>query len=381
VLNVFGHTADVFIVGGGPAGLAAAILAARSGMSVAVADHNRLPMDKACGEGLMPDTVAALQNLGIDLRSLDAATFQGIRFHDIGGYTSVAASFTKGFGLGMRRTVLHEKLVRRAADLGATLLWGARIAFDRQGAISCDGRPVRCRYLIGADGEGSTVRKWAGLNRTRFEQTRFGARQHFDLVPWSESVEVYWARDCQVVAAPVAPGTICVAVTSRNPFLKFHDALQQVPKLARRIAGVPALSTVRGARTSLRWLRRVHCGRIALIGDASGSVDPLTGEGLGLAFKQAAALVNAIQCNDLNRYQIQHDRFGRAPRLMSRFMLLMDAHPVFRRRTLRALAAEPFLFSRLLDLNVGACLPSKYPMELAIRLGWRLIHPVAQNPC
>ena len=364
---------DLFIVGGGPAGLATAILAAQSGMRVAVADHNRPPIDKACGEGLMPDTLAALQRLGISLNCSEAIPFRGIGFNDADGKTRVAATFANGVGLGLRRTELHSQLVRRAAEVGAELLWGTRITLEREGRFSCDGRPVRCRYAIGADGEGSPVRKWAALDETRYEKMRFGARQHFDMSPWSDSVEVYWARDCQIVAAPIAHGEVCVAVTSRQPCLKFRDGVDQVPELASRLHGASPSSKVRGARAPLRRLKRVYRGAVALVGDASGSVDPLTGEGIGLAFRQAAQLVDAIKRDNLQSYQAAHERIARVSHMTSRLMLFMDTHPRLRRRGLRALAAEPSLFARLLNAQGGEEALSKCGLDLPVRLGWRLI--------
>src|SRR4029077_15079296 len=100
----------------GPAGLATAILAAQHGLLVVVADHNVFPIDKACGEGLMPDTLAALKTLGIDLSRHEATPFRGIRFREAESANSVQAEFGHGFGLGIRRTVLHGKLRERAPD-------------------------------------------------------------------------------------------------------------------------------------------------------------------------------------------------------------------------------------------------------------------------
>jgi flavin-dependent dehydrogenase len=365
--------ADLFVVGGGPAGLAAAILAVQAGMRVIVADHNRPPIDKACGEGLMPDTVAAVEKLGVKLNCGKAVRFLGIRFNDGDGETCAAATFANGFGLGLRRTELHSRLVQRAADVGVELLWGARITLEPEGGLSCDGLPVRCRYVIGADGEGSPVRSWAALEETRYERARFGARQHFGVDPWSDFVEVYWARDCQIVAAPIAHDEVCVAVTSRNPSLKFHDAVGQVPELAYRLSGASATNKLRGAHTSLRRLKGVYRGAVALVGDASGSVDPLTGEGIGVGLRQAAALVEAIKRGDLQSYQAAHERIGRMSHLTSRLMLFMDTHPRLRRRILRTLAAEPSLFARMLNAQVGELALSQCGMDLPVRLGWRLI--------
>lgn len=383
-MNTCVDSPDIFIIGGGPAGLATAILAAQHGLRVAVADHNRPPIDKTCGEGLMPDTLAALKTLGISIDYDEAAPFRGIRFRDADSLACVEAEFGQGSGLGLRRTALHAKLVERAAALGVALLWGTRVTLATDGQLFCEGRPVRYKWVIGADGESSAFRKWAALDETRYQQIRFAARQHFHTAPWSDFVEVYWARGCQFVVAPIASDELCVAVTSRDPRLRFCEALDQVPALASRLRNLPTLGRVCGARVALRRLRRVCRGRFALVGDASGSVDPLTGEGLGLGFRQAAALVDAIHCAernpwceipDLQTYQAAHDRMGRATRLMSRLMLMMDAHPRLRRRALRILAAEPFLFSRLLDLNVGELALSKFGVGHAFRLGWRMLTP------
>jgi len=365
--------ADLFVVGGGPAGLATAILGAQAGMRVVVADHNRPPIDKACGEGLMPDTLAAVEKLGVKLNCGEAVRFLGIRFNDGDGKTCAAATFANGFGLGLCRTELHSRLVQRAADVGVELMWGARVTHEREGELWCDGQPVRCRHVIGADGEGSPVRRWAALEESRYERSRFGIRQHFGMEPWSDFVEVYWARGCQIVAAPIAHDGVCVAVTSRNPLLKFHDAVGQVPELACRLSGASATNKVRGARASLRRLRRVYRGAVALVGDASGSVDPLTGEGIGLGLRQAAALVEAIKRSDLQSYQAAHERIGRMAHLTSRLMLLMDTHPRLRRRALRTFAAEPSLFARMLNAQVGELALSECGLDLPVRLGWRLI--------
>ncbi len=173
----------------------------------------------------------------------------------------------------------------------------------------------------------------------------------------------------------LAAEEVCVAVTSRVPGLRFHDAVDRVPALASRLRDLPGLGKLRGARAVSRRLRRVCSDRVALVGDASGSVDPLTGEGIGLAFKQAAALVEAITRNDLQAYQAAHDRIGRAPRLMSRFVLTMDAHPNLRRKALSILASEPSLFSRLLQFNVGKLTLSKVGFGDALRFGWRMLVP------
>ncbi|MGH9710929.1 MAG: FAD-dependent oxidoreductase, partial [Candidatus Acidiferrales bacterium] len=71
---------DVFVVGGGPAGLAVAIAARQKGFRVSIADSATPPVDKACGEGLMPDGLAVLRELGVTIGPGQGFPFRGIRF-------------------------------------------------------------------------------------------------------------------------------------------------------------------------------------------------------------------------------------------------------------------------------------------------------------
>src|SRR5262249_12093543 len=149
---------DVFIVGGGPAGLAAAIAARQAGLQATVAESQHPPIDKACGEGLMPSAVAALHELGVRFSPGEAIPFRGIRFLDGSNGLSVEAIFSQGVGLAVRRTTLHTKLAKRAAEIGAVLRWGARVALFEQDKVACDGCETDNAWIIGADGQQSQVR-------------------------------------------------------------------------------------------------------------------------------------------------------------------------------------------------------------------------------
>ena len=107
---------DVFVAGGGPAGLAAAIAASQAGLAVTLADVARPPIDKACGEGIMPEGIVALGRLGITPAPGQFFALAGMRFIDSNG--AIDARFPRGAGCGVRRTVLHQWLVDRAAEAG-----------------------------------------------------------------------------------------------------------------------------------------------------------------------------------------------------------------------------------------------------------------------
>lgn len=266
---------DVFVVGGGPAGLATGIAIRQRGLRVVVADLARPPIDKACGEGLMPQSVGDLKALGVALGPSQAVPFRGIRF--LGEGRVAESTFPHGFGLGIRRTTLQQALVERAAEAGVQCLWGTRVKSIGPGEVSLDSGKVLCRWIIGADGQNSLVRKWAGLDRGRPRETRFGFRQHFRVEPWTDFVEVHWGYRCQIFVTPVSPNEICLAVTSRSPQLRLKEALTQFPEITRRLEGCPAVTKDLGALSALRIIRKVSRGSFALVGDASGSVDSLTG--------------------------------------------------------------------------------------------------------
>jgi menaquinone-9 beta-reductase len=354
---------DVAIVGAGPAGLACAIASARHGLKVDVIDAMQPSIDKACGEGLIPDSIAALSALGFD-RNEDFCPFEthqlrGIRFFGAPATvpTIVQAVFPGTPGLGIRRTVLHQLLLQRAIHLGVRFHWQNSvqgISTTPTGTlIQTNRQTLSARYLIGADGHHSRIAAWAGLTQSRLHSRRIGLRQHYTLAPWSDFIEVYWSNHGQAYITPISPTEICVAFLSNHKHPTPSAALQHFPELQRRLAPALPSDTPRGAITLGRTLHRVTSGNIALIGDASGSVDAITGEGLSLCFRQAAALSLALKTDNLAAYQQAHRRIQRLPTLMSRTLLLMDRHPRLRTVALTTFQRHPRLFERLLQIHIG----------------------------
>ena len=335
--------AGIFVVGGGPAGLAAAIAARLKGFEVTVADAAQPPIDKACGEGLMPDSHHALRRLGIAFDSEQSFAFRGIRFIGAGG--TVAAEFPREPGIAVRRIRLHQLLIDRAEELGVNLLWRTPVR-DLHG--------IHARWIVGADGQNSRVRRWTGLDAIRSESLRYGFRRHYRVQPWSNFMEIYWGPGCQMYVTPVGAGEACAALITRDSGVRLDAAMLHFPELARKLQGAEIVNEERGAVTATRRLKRVYRGRTVLIGDASGSVDAITGEGMSLAFRQALALADAMAAEDLRPYEAAHRRMARRPVFMGQAMLLLDRFPQLRPHVLRLFDAQPAIFERLLAVHAGA---------------------------
>jgi flavin-dependent dehydrogenase len=362
---------DVFVVGGGPAGLAVAIAARQRGFTVTVADGGEPPIDKACGEGLLPETQAALRNLGIAIPDELGFRFGGIRF--VVGEAQTSARFPIGEAIGIRRTVLHELLIARAEKCGVKLHWKTPVTEVSRDGVRLGDQTVASRWIVGADGSGSRVRRWGGMEEAPLSsqrRARFACRRHYRVRPWADYAEIYWGEHAQAYVTPISASDVCVVVLADEPaHAKFEQNWGNWPALELRVAKAELISKERGAATLMRSLRNVWRGNVALVGDASGSVDAITGEGLRLAFQQGLGLADAMERGDLGLYQSAHRRLMRRPTWMGKLMLLMGRNAIVRERTMQSLATQPELFHQLLSIHVGASTTGRM-IGAGARMGW-----------
>jgi menaquinone-9 beta-reductase len=362
---------DVVVIGGGPAGLAAAIAARRKSFTVMLADGAEPPIDKPCGEGMTPETEQALRDLGVKLPEEAGYRFRGIRF--VAGDSRMAADFPNGQGIGIRRPVLHRLLVEEAERLGVHLLWKTPVAGIAANEVRLSRGTLVTRWIIGADGSGSRVRRWARLDKAMRFERRSATRRHYRVRPWSEYMEVHWGQRAQAYVTPVSCDEVCVVVAAENADdANFETALMELSELRERVTRAECASRERGAITAMHCLQAVARENVALLGDASGSVDAITGEGLRLSFRQAEALASALHTDDLGSYQRAHRRLARRPLWMGSLLLQLGKNAWLRERTLRLMRHTPELFAKLVAIHVAESTPEGL-LSTSAQFGWRFL--------
>jgi flavin-dependent dehydrogenase len=332
---------DLLVAGGGPVGLATALYAARAGLDVSIVEPRDGVIDKACGEGLMPGAVTALTDLGIPLAGYPIT---GIRYVD--GGSQAEATFRHGPGRGVRRTTLHLALCSAVLAAGVkTEQRAVREVEDRGDHLLVDGEPTR--HLVAADGLHSPVRRMLGLDAPVSGHRRYGQRCHVSMRPWSSLVEVHWAPSGEAYVTPVGEDRVGIAVLS-DERRQLADLVRDFPVLAARLAG-HTVEQVRGAGPLRQRARHRVAGRVLLVGDASGYIDALTGEGIALGLAQARAAVAAVLAGRPQAYELAWRRLGWRHALLTRGLLTATHHRVLRTHLVPAAARLPAVFEMVVN--------------------------------
>jgi flavin-dependent dehydrogenase len=333
---------DVMIVGGGPIGLVAAIEARLAGLRVILLEQREGAIDKACGEGLMPGALPILARLGVDPVGMP---IMGITYNQ--GTRSVTHRFEGSPGRGVRRVALHSALARRAEELGVQRMTTKVEGLTRRAdEVSVAG--ITARYLLACDGLHSSLARLTGLALPApRRRRRYGIRQHYALAPWGDTVEIHYGRRAEIYVTPIAEAEVGIAMLGAQ-HTDFDDAIADIPELAARLSGVPTASGRRGAGPFRQRTRARTAGRVLLVGDASGYVDAITGEGLRLGFAQGAAAIGAVLADDPRGYEREWTSITRDFRVTTSALVGFATSPL-RRGIVPLSAALPGRFGAVVE--------------------------------
>lgn len=329
--------ADVAIVGAGPAGSALAIALGGRGVRVNLYEKARTPRLKPCGEGILPHGVAALDAITGGLP--EAPRVRGLRFVVDG--LAVEGDFPEDRGLVVRRDRLHAWLLDRVAAIPEVDV--------RMGTPYTPGGE---RWVVGADGARSMFHRRLPVSRPAVR--RVGLSTHMTGIEGvGDQVEVFFHEAGEVYIAPSGGGEALVAAllyqrTFRRDGLSW--LLRDIPELRARTSHIAMTSPLLASAPLGLHAPRVVDGNLLLIGDAAGAPDPITGDGMALAFSSVGPAADAIVSGDLRSYERTRLQLGQASDRLGRLLLRMARVD---RRAARALLGRPSLVPTLLDVAVA----------------------------
>jgi len=348
---------DVVVVGGGPAGAAAALAARRTGASVLVVDRADFPRDKVCGDGVAPEALDVLADLGVDPAELVAGypPVPRLSLRSPGG--AVVERDTHRPSYVVPRQVLDARLLAAARAAGAHFRRHAvrTVAVDADGATVDGG--LRAGVLVGADGAESVVRRALGLSSNRPDRLAVAIRGYAPALPAQGLTQVLVTTEQRWPAYawsfPLGDGRANVGYGELVSGGATRAAL--VDGLHRLLPGV-APERLRAHRLPLSTGRpRLPDGRVLLAGDAASLVNPLTGEGIFYAVLSGALAGTAAASGAgagaryrrlLRRRLAGHLRASRLASELSRWSPVMDA-------AVRAAGADQRVFDDVVALGLS----------------------------
>lgn len=349
--------AGIIVAGGGPVGSALSLMLP----GALVLEAATFPRDKPCGEGLMPAGAELLREAGLDLAAEGFPPLRGVRYSVPGG-DSARAAFASGCGYGVRRTRLDSLLAERAGVRSGVRVTAVRPLADRVEVDTNQGTLVGS-VLIAADGLRSPVARMLGWWRPSRGAARYGLVGHLAVDRPGSDVEVGLWGAVETYLAPVGPGEVLMAVLGlrgelRAPGLTTEQSYRAIVDRAHpEFSSAPLLGGLSGAGPfNLRPLR-VAQGRVFLVGDAAGFLDPLTGDAMSAGLAQARALANFLT-DDLDGAAARYRRWVAAQWRRRAFVAslarALSGSTRLSRRAISGAARRPEALQALLSVNDGS---------------------------
>lgn len=308
---------DVLVVGGGPAGSVAALVLARGGVRVALVDKATFPRDKACGDLVGPRGLRLLADLelnpltGRDVGDMVVVGPSGRRLQ----LPSAEGLTYPGHGTAVTRKVFDAMLHDAAVRAGATPVLGrADTPLEVEGRIGgyrlSTGENLHADFVIGADGATSQVATAAGLVDPNIVLWGFAMRTYVPqivdlpaIVLWEPTRWQAFPGYGWIFPGPDGCANVGLGIATRSDRKAGANAVRALPEFLRHLRALHLLDDTPSPTPSPRlggWLKMgivgttPSAGRVLLVGDAAGLVNPLQGEGISQAMCSGRAAAEAV---------------------------------------------------------------------------------------
>ena len=369
---------DVLVVGAGPAGSTAAYRLAEAGASVLLADKARFPRDKPCGGGL---TMRAVRQLPFSVEPVVEDRASSVRL-GLDFNARFERKTERPLVLMTQRSRLDAYLAEHAARAGAEFQDGARVndleLLEEGVRATVNGHKVAASWLLCADGVNGTSSRAIGLDGDR----TYGVALEGN-VPYGVVAEDEYRGRLFLELANVPGGYGWVFPKGDHVNVGVGGWEREGPRLRQHLArfcreyGIPesSLENVRGYRLPLLHARaRLAKGRAALLGDAAGLVDPLSGDGIYEAFLSAKLATEAVVVGELEAYDRELRR-ALSSQLAAAWgaKVALDRFP----RLTYAVVRTPYLWKAVESL-IGGEVPSPSAMRGFRRASMRMVEAIAR---
>lgn len=378
---------EVVVVGGGPAGCAAAAFLRQRGHDVLLVDAAAFPRDKICGEGISPEAWRLFRAIGAE------AAVRGLRPHPLRGMRLTAPDGTtflgeygdeRDPGLAVRRKQLDEALLRSVRAGGVEARLGVRavdLILDRGrvAGVVLDGpdggASVRARLVVGADGRASVVARRLGLLREHPRLHKYAVRGYWDGVEGlGEFGEMHVVGGSYCGIAPLGARSANVTFVLDRRDMRpaagdleafYRETLRRWPRIVERLHAARLLDPPRAIGPLALEARAVTAPGALLVGDAAGFYDPFTGEGVTLALRgaeMAAAVASralaAGTTHDLRAYEIERHLATRDKFRLNRLLQHVVSFPGLSNAVAARLRRRPDLANQLVGI-AGDFIPAR----------------------